>query len=32
LVNGKYMVNSTLAGSNEGMLAVVDYLVELESQ
>jgi thiol:disulfide interchange protein DsbA len=32
LVNGKYMVNATLAGSNEGMLAVVDYLVELESQ
>ncbi|MCO4836873.1 MAG: thiol:disulfide interchange protein DsbA/DsbL [Oceanospirillaceae bacterium] len=32
LVNGKYMVNSTLAGSNEGMLAVVDYLVALENQ
>jgi thiol:disulfide interchange protein DsbA len=32
LVNGKYMVNATLAGSKEGMLAVVDYLVELESQ
>ena len=32
LVNGKYMVNTTLAGSNEGMLAVVDYVVELESQ
>ncbi|MDC9720858.1 MAG: thiol:disulfide interchange protein DsbA/DsbL [Gammaproteobacteria bacterium] len=32
LVNGKYVVNATLAGSNEGMLAVVDYLVELESQ
>ncbi|MFT5930627.1 MAG: thiol:disulfide interchange protein DsbA [Oceanospirillaceae bacterium] len=32
LVNGKYMVNATLAGSNEGMLAVVDYLVELENQ
>jgi thiol:disulfide interchange protein DsbA len=32
LVNGKYMVNTTMAGSNEGMLAVVDYLVELESQ
>ena len=32
LVNGKYMVNTTLTGSNEGMLAVVDYLVELESQ
>jgi len=32
LVNGKYMVNSTLAGSQEGMLAVVDYLIGLESQ
>ena len=32
LVNGKYMVNATLAGSHEGMLAVVDYLIELESQ
>ncbi|HCH32112.1 MAG TPA: disulfide bond formation protein DsbA [Oceanospirillaceae bacterium] len=32
LVNGKYMVNATMAGSNEGMLAVVDYLVDLESQ
>lgn len=32
MVNGKYMVNATLAGSKEGMLAVVDYLVELESQ
>ena len=32
LVNGKYMVNATLAGSKEGMLAVVDYLVELENQ
>lgn len=32
LVNGKYMVNATLAGSHEGMLAVVDYLVELENQ
>lgn len=32
LVNGKYMVNATLAGSKEGMLAVVDYLVALENQ
>ena len=32
LVNGKYMVNATLAGSSEGMLAVVDYLVDLENQ
>jgi thiol:disulfide interchange protein DsbA len=32
LVNGKYMVNATLAGSSEGMLAVVDYLVNLENQ
>lgn len=32
LVNGKYMVNATLAGSKEGMLAVVDYLVELENK
>jgi len=32
LVNGKYMVNATLAGSAEGMLAVVDYLVDLENQ
>ena len=32
LVNGKYMVNATLAGSKEGMLAVVDYLVKLETQ
>ena len=32
LVNGKYMVNATMAGSSEGMLAVVDYLVDLESQ
>jgi len=32
LVNGKYMVNASLAGSNEGMLAVVNYLVALESQ
>lgn len=32
LVNGKYMVNATLAGSKEGMLAVVDYLVGLETQ
>ena len=32
LVNGKYMVNATLAGSTEGMLAVVDYLVALENK
>ncbi|MDP6969363.1 MAG: thiol:disulfide interchange protein DsbA/DsbL [Gammaproteobacteria bacterium] len=30
LVNGKYMVNATMAGSQEGMLAVVDYLIAKE--
>ena len=30
LVNGKYMVNTTMAGGQEGMLAVVDYLVAKE--
>ena len=30
LVNGKYVVNATMAGSHEGMLKVVDYLVAKE--
>ena len=30
LVNGKYMVDANAAGSQEGMLAVVDYLVAKE--
>ena len=30
LVNGKYVVNTTTAGSYQGMLEVVDYLVEQE--
>ena len=30
LVNGKYMVDANMAGSQEGMLAVVDYLIAKE--
>lgn len=30
LVNGKYMVDINMAGSQEGMLAIVDYLVAQE--
>ena len=30
LVNGKYLVNASMAGSHEGMLKVVDHLVALE--
>lgn len=32
LVNGKYMVDINMAGSQEGMLAVVDYLVAQEQK
>ena len=32
IVNGKYRVDGRMAGSNSNMLAVVDYLVELEQQ
>ena len=30
LVNGKYVVSASLAGSHEKMLEVVDYLIEQE--
>ena len=32
IVNGKYLVNGTMAGSNSKMLEVVDYLVGVEQQ
>ena len=32
IVNGKYLVNGTMAGSNSKMLEVVDYLVDIERQ
>ena len=30
IVNGKYRVDGRMAGSNQGMLDVVDFLVEQE--
>ena len=32
IVNGKYMVNSTSAGSQEKIFEVIDYLIQKESQ
>ena len=31
VVSGKYRTDGRMAGSNNGMLKVVDYLVEIES-
>ena len=32
IVNGKYMVNATSAGSAEKIFEVIDYLIQKESQ
>jgi len=32
IVNGKYMVNATSAGSAEKIFEVIDYLIKKESQ
>ena len=32
IVNGKYLVDGTMAGGNVAMLQVVDFLIDLERQ